>query len=99
MVERLGSHGLNFEVDEEELQSASDQLGGKKFVISGVFNQFSRNELKKAIEDNGGKNTGSISGNTDYLIAGENMGPSKKQKAEKLGVAIISEEDFIKMLD
>ncbi|MFZ6051373.1 NAD-dependent DNA ligase LigA [Halocola ammonii] len=99
MIERLEEYGLNFEIDEKELESASDKLGGKKFVISGVFEKFSRNELKKAIEDNGGKNTGSISGSTDFLIAGENMGPSKKEKAEKLGVSIISEDDFIEMLD
>ena len=68
-------------------------------MISGVFEKVSRNELKKMIEDNGGKVSGSISGKTDYLVAGENMGPSKLAKAEKLGTKIVSEDEFLKMLD
>jgi DNA ligase (NAD+) len=68
-------------------------------VISGVFQKVSRKELKKLIEDNGGKVTGSISAKTNYLVAGENMGPSKLAKAEKVGTQIISEDDFLKMVD
>jgi DNA ligase (NAD+) len=73
-------------------------LKGLVFVVSGVFSLFSRTELKKSIEDNGGKVTGSISKKTSYIVAGDNMGPSKKEKAEKLGVPIISENEFIEML-
>lgn len=98
IVNRLKDQGLSMELSEEELASSSDKLVGKKFVISGVFEKHSRSELKKMIEDNGGKNTGSISGSTDYLIAGDNMGPAKLEKAEKLGVPIISETDFLDMV-
>ncbi|KAB1061996.1 NAD-dependent DNA ligase LigA [Salibacter halophilus] len=99
IVNRLKDHGLSMELSEEELASSSDKLVGKKFVISGVFEKYSRSELKKMIEDNGGKNTGSISGSTDYLVAGDNMGPAKREKAEKLGVPIISETDFLEMVE
>ena len=98
VVERLKKHGLQFELSEEQLQSTTDKLGGKTFVISGVFQKHSRDELKDLIEKNGGKNTGSISGKTNYLLAGDNMGPEKLKKAEKLGVAIITEEEFLKMI-
>lgn len=77
----------------------SDKLIGKAIVVSGVFHQLSRNELKKAIEDNGGKVSSSISKKTDFVVAGDNMGPSKKTKAEDIGVAIISEQDFIDMIN
>jgi DNA ligase (NAD+) len=80
------------------LQARSYKLEGKSFVVSGVFSNFSREELKLLIEQNGGKNVGSISSKTDYVLAGDNMGPSKKQKAEKLVIPIISEEDFQKMI-
>ena len=76
-------HGLNFNVQEKEL--SSNKLENLRFVVSGVFSLFSRTELKKIIEDNGGKNVSSISKSTDYLIVGENMGPAKKEKAEKVG--------------
>lgn len=99
LVRRLKEHGVQMALDEEELSARSDRLQGKTFVVSGVFEVFSRNELKKSIEDNGGKVTGSISKKTDYVIAGENMGPSKKEKAELLGVPIVSEQDYLKMLD
>ena len=75
-----------------------DQLSGKSFVVSGVFENFSRDELKKTIELHGGKNIGSISAKTNYLLAGANMGPEKRKKAEKLGVPIISELDFVLMI-
>lgn len=99
IIEKLKQKGLKFELSEEHLANTSDKLKGKTFVVSGVFTKFSRDDLKKAIEQNGGKNVGSISGKTDFVVAGENMGPAKLEKAEKLGVKIISEDDFIKMLE
>ena len=99
IVQRLKDYGLKLEIAAEELENQSDLLEGNTFVISGVFEKVSRNELKKMIEDNGGKVSGSISGKTDYLVAGENMGPSKLAKAEKLGTKIVSEDEFLKMLD
>lgn len=98
IVNRLREKGLKFELSEEENTKVSDKLAGKIFVVSGVFTKFSRDELKKVIEDNGGKNAGSISAKTSYVLAGENMGPSKLEKAEKLGVPIISEDDFINLI-
>lgn len=98
IIERLKNYGLQLEISEEKLAGQTDKLQGKTFVISGVFEKHSRPELKKLIEDNGGKNTGSLSKNTDYLLAGDNMGPSKKTKAEKLGTAIISEDEFLAMI-
>ena len=98
IVERLRSYGLQMALNEEQLAAASDKLAGKSIVISGVFAQHSRDEYKAIIEQNGGKNVGSISGKTSFILAGENMGPSKLQKAEKLGVPIISEEEFLQML-
>jgi DNA ligase (NAD+) len=99
IIERLISYGLQFQLSEEQLNSTSDKLKGCTFVVSGVFSKFSRDDLKKAIEQNGGKNVGSISSKTNYVIAGENMGPEKLKKAEKLGVPIITEDDFIKMIE
>ena len=96
LVERLKEAGLQMEVVQDE--NLSEKLGGKSFVVSGVFSSFSRNEIKALIEQNGGKNVSSISGKTDFVLAGENMGPAKLQKAENLGIPIISEDDFIKML-
>jgi DNA ligase (NAD+) len=98
LINRLKSYGIQLQVSEEDLAGQTDKLQGKVFVVSGVFHQMSRTELKKAIEDNGGKVSSSISKKTDYVVAGDNMGPSKKTKAESLGVAIISEEDFIQMI-
>jgi DNA ligase (NAD+) len=96
-IEQLKAAGLQFEVVEKEL--ASNSLDGAKIVVSGVFIRFSRNELKKLIEDNGGKNVSSISKSTDFIVAGDSMGPAKKEKAEKLGVRMISEDEFAGMLD
>lgn len=96
IIERLKAQGLQFEVEEVALDS--ELLTGKTFVVSGVFNQFSRDEIKALIEKNGGKNSGSISAKTSYVLAGENMGPAKLEKATKLGVTIISETDFIQMI-
>src|ERR1700757_1515480 len=98
VVERLKKQGLQFALSEEQLQSNTDKLGGKTFVISGVFQKHSRDALKDLIEKNGGKNTGSISGKTNYLLVGDNMGPEKLKKAEKLGVVIITEDEFLKMI-
>ena len=98
LINRLKFHGVQLQVSEEDLAGQTDKLQGKVFVVSGVFHQMSRNELKKAIEDNGGKVSSSISKKTDYVVAGDNMGPSKKTKAEDLGVAIISEDDFIELI-
>lgn len=98
LVNRLKSSGVQLEVSAESLENKTDRLGAKVFVVSGVFYLLSRNELKKAIEDNGGKVSSSISKKTDFIVAGDNMGPSKKTKAEDLGVAIISEQDFIDMI-
>lgn len=97
LIDRLIQVGLNMEILEEDT-SVSNALEGKSFVVSGVFTQFSRNDLKKAIEDNGGKNVGSLSSKTDFLIAGDKMGPAKKTKAENLGIQMISEEEFIEMI-
>ncbi len=96
LIERLQKAGLQFEVEEKVL--SSENLKGKNFVVSGVFSLFSRDELKVLIEQNGGKNAGSISSKTDYVIAGANMGPAKLEKATQLGVEIISEDDFVRMI-
>lgn len=98
ILDRLKHSGLQFELSQEQLTNVSEKLKDLSFVVSGVFSKFSRDDLKKAIEQNGGKNVGSISGKTSYVIAGENMGPEKLKKAEKLGVPIISEDDFIQMI-
>ncbi len=98
ILQRLQQAGLQFNLSEESLAKTGDKLKDLTFVISGVFANHSRDQLKEMIELNGGKNSGSISGKTSYLIAGDNMGPEKLKKAEKLGVKIISEDDFIKML-
>ena len=98
MRRRLISYGLQFQLSEAQLINSSDKLKGCTFVVSGVFSKFSRDDLKKEIEQNGGKNSGSISSKTSYVIAGENMGPEKLKKAEKLGIPIITEDDFIKMI-
>lgn len=96
-LERLKAAGLHFELGEEE-QNASNILDGKSFVVSGIFSKH-RNEIKDLIEKNGGRNVGSISAKTDFVLAGENMGPAKLKKAEKLNIPILSEEDFNQMLE
>ncbi len=97
IIERLKAAGLQFHV--EEKATSSDKLAGQNFVVSGVFTLFSRDELKNLIEENGGKNVSSISSKTHYVIAGENMGPAKLEKATQLGVKIISEVEFSEMLE
>ena len=98
IIESLRVAGLRFENEAVTDAVMSDKLAGKKIVISGVFAKHSRDEYKKMIEQNGGKNVGSISGATDFVLAGENMGPSKLEKANKLGVKIIDEDTFLNML-
>ena len=95
LINRLKEVGVQLEVSAESLENQTNKLEGQIFVVSGVFHQMSRNELKKAIEDNGGKVSSSISKKTNFIIAGDNMGPSKLTKAQDLGVTIISEQDFI----
>ncbi|MBN9282981.1 MULTISPECIES: NAD-dependent DNA ligase LigA [unclassified Flavobacterium] len=98
-IERLRGFGVQLEIGAHHDTTVSDLLAGKTFVVSGVFEKFSRDDLKKAIEDNGGKVGSSISKKTDYVIAGENMGPAKLEKASQLNIKIISEDDFIAMLN
>lgn len=98
IIERLRSHGVQLEIPEDQLQQMGTAFKGMTFVVSGVFENISRNDLKKLIEDNGGKVSSSISSKTTYLVAGDKMGPSKRVKAEKLEVPIISEEEFMHML-
>ncbi len=95
IVDRLKSYGLQFSLSEAQLENQTDKLKGQTFVVSGVFESISRNDLKKLIEDNGGKVASSISSKTTFVVAGDNMGPSKKTKAESLGVPIISEQEFL----
>ena len=99
IIDRLKSFGVQFETVETINPNATDKLSGKTFVVSGVFEEFSRDDLKKAIEDNGGKVGSSISAKTDFVVAGANMGPAKLEKAVKLNIPIISENDFKKMIN
>ena len=98
MLSRLKSYGLTMSVSEDKFQKAGDALQGLTFVISGTFSFHSRDEYKNLIEQNGGKNVGSVSSKTSYILAGENMGPEKLKKAESLGVQLINEVDFLKMI-
>ena len=98
MLSRLKSYGLTMSVSEDKFQKAGDALQGLTFVISGTFSFHSRDEYKNLIEQNGGKNVGSVSSKTSYILAGENMGPEKLKKAESLGVQLINETDFLKMI-
>ena len=98
IIQELKNQGVQFEIIEKINQNATTILTGKTFVVSGVFEKFSRDDLKKSIEDNGGKVGSSISSKTDYVIAGDNMGPAKLEKANKLNIPIISETDFMEMV-
>ena len=95
LINKLKVVGVQLSVSAESLENQTDKLKGQIFVVSGVFHQMSRNELKKSIEDNGGKVSSSISKKTNFIVAGDNMGPSKLVKSESLGITIISENDFI----
>ncbi|OCB73253.1 NAD-dependent DNA ligase LigA [Flavobacterium piscis] len=99
IIERLKNYGVQFEIVEKINPNATVKFVGKTFVVSGVFTQFSRDELKNVIEDNGGKVGSSISAKTDFVVAGDNMGPAKLEKANKLNIPILSEEDFINKLN
>lgn len=98
LVERLRSQGVQLQLSEQALAEQSDRLAGKTIVISGVFQHHSRDEYKALIEQHGGKNTGSISAKTSFILAGDNMGPAKLEKAQKLGVPIINEDDFLALI-
>ncbi|MEI7983454.1 MAG: BRCT domain-containing protein, partial [Bacteroidota bacterium] len=98
LISRLIQAGLNFEMNRPADTRKSDKLNGLTFVVSGIFEKFSRDGLKKAIEEHGGNNVSSISSKTSYLVAGTKMGPEKLKKAEKAKIPIISEEEFLKML-
>lgn len=97
-VERLRQYGVQMQITEERLSERTDKLSGATIVISGTFTHHSRDEYKALIEQHGGMNTGSVSGKTTYILAGENMGPAKLEKARKLGVRILSEEEFLEMI-
>lgn len=98
LIERLKHVGIQFTLSEEVLAAQSDTLSGQSIVISGVFTHHSRDEYKRIIEQHGGKNVGSISAKTSFILAGDNMGPAKLEKAQKLGVRIVSEEEFLGMI-
>ncbi len=98
IIERLRSYGLQFALSAEQTMAASDKLKGQSVVISGVFQHHSRDEYKLIIEQNGGKNVGNISSKTSFILAGDNMGPSKLEKAKKLGIRIMSEAEFLEMV-
>ncbi len=98
LIERLKAAGLQFENTEKEREIQSDILLGKSVVISGVFSKYSRDEIKQMVEENGGKNSGSISSKTSYVVAGENMGPAKLEKARELKIPILSEDEFLEMI-
>jgi DNA ligase (NAD+) len=99
LIEKLKGHGLQFQISEDKIGNKTDKLSGLSIIISGTFEKYSRDELKQMIEQNGGKNIGSISKKTSYMLAGDNMGPSKLEKASQLGIPIISEDEFLKMLE
>jgi DNA ligase (NAD+) len=95
----LKNYGCQFEVTSSDEQGAqSEKLSGLSFVVSGVFQSLSRDELKQLISNHSGKVVGSISGKTSYIVAGDQMGPSKRIKGEKLGIPILSEEEFLKLI-
>jgi DNA ligase (NAD+) len=98
IINRLKHYGLQFSLTEEQLEGQTEKLKGQTFVVSGVFEKVSRAELKKYIEDNGGKVSSSISSKTSFVVAGDNMGPSKKVKADNLGIPIITEDEFLTLI-
>ena len=97
-IERLRAAGLRFEMEQKETEGGSDALAGLSIVISGTFSHHSRDEYKELIELHGGKNVGSISKKTSAILAGENMGPSKLEKAQKLGIPLWNEDEFLKKI-
>ena len=99
LVNRLKEFGLQMELTEDQTQGGTELLAGKTIVISGVFNHHSRDEYKALIERHGGKNSGSISAKTSFVLAGDNMGPAKREKAQELGVKLVSETEFLEMIN
>ncbi|HOU26791.1 MAG TPA: NAD-dependent DNA ligase LigA [Paludibacteraceae bacterium] len=99
LIQKLKDYGLQFTLAEDKLALKSTILAGKKFVISGTFSQFSRDELKDLIENNGGKNIGSVSSQVDFIVAGDNMGPAKLAKAQKLNITLLTEQEFMAMIE
>ena len=99
LIKNLKEQGLQFAISEDQLEGQTDKLAGLNIIISGTFEKYSRDELKKMIEKNGGKNVGSISKKTSYMLAGTNIGPSKLEKVTKLGIPMISEDEFLKLLE
>lgn len=99
VINKLRTFGLRFELSESIIAQRTEKLKGLSIVISGTFEKYSRDEYKSMIEQNGGKNSGSISSKTSYVLAGDNMGPAKLEKAKSLGIPIINEDDFLKMLE
>ncbi len=99
IVERLRQHGVQLELSQEQLENHSTRLQGQSIVISGVFQHHSRDEYKALIEQHSGKNVGSISAKTSFILAGENMGPAKLEKAQKLGIRLVGEDEFLKMIN
>ena len=99
IIRRLRNYGLQMSISDEQLSVATNKLLGKSIVISGIFEHHSRDEYKLLIEKNGGKNVGSISGKTSFILAGDNMGPSKLEKAKKLGIRIMNEDEFLSMIE
>jgi DNA ligase (NAD+) len=97
-IERLREAGIQLEMEEQDMSEYTDKLAGKSIVISGVFTHHSRDEYKEIIEKNGGKNVGSISKKTSFILAGDNMGPAKLEKANKLGVPIMNEDEFLELI-
>ncbi|HRN99519.1 MAG TPA: NAD-dependent DNA ligase LigA, partial [Flavobacterium sp.] len=98
LIRRLKDYGVQMELQEVHNPNATNKLEGKTFVVSGVFEKYSRDEIKKAIEDNGGKVGSSISAKTHFVVAGANMGPAKLEKATQLGIPILGEDDFQRMI-
>ncbi|GAL65732.1 DNA ligase [Jejuia pallidilutea] len=98
IINRLRQFGVQLQISEEELKGQTDVLKGQSIVVSGVFEHITRTELKKLIEDNGGKVSSSISSKTSFVVAGDKMGPSKKEKAENLGIPLINEIEFLQKI-
>lgn len=99
LVSRLKEKGVCMELSEKEMNGQSDKLAGQTVVVSGVFSRHSRDEYKSMIEQHGGKNVGSISSKTSFVLAGDNMGPAKREKASKLGIPILTEDEFLERIE
>jgi DNA ligase (NAD+) len=98
LIERLKKAGLKMKMGKEEISRRSDKLANRSIVVSGVFSRFSREEIKRLIEENGGRNASSVSSKTDMIVAGSNMGPKKLEMARELGIRIVSEDEFVHLI-